>query len=215
MYHLEEEEIVKILIRSIAILSIFIVGYICGDIGKDTILSFFILNLSNLRIIETIGFISSIVTLVLFMTYIIGRCFMINQMKVTILETFNLFYDDEETNFNVVEQYDIGENNTEKIYLQSSETLRWIKIYEYEYDANSNKFNKGRIVVNHELLRSGFAIKLNTYLPCGMPSYIVEYQRYDFIIGKLELAENGKNGILEEQVSIKHTIKSILYYLVR
>lgn len=205
----------KTLIKNIAILSIFILGYICGNIGIDTILSSFILKLSNLEIIEIIGFTSSIVTLVLFIAYIIGRCFMINQMKVTISETFNLFYNDEETDFKVVEEYDIGENNTEKIYLQSSETLRWIKIYECEYDDKNNKFNKGRLVLNHELLRSGFAIKLNTYLPCGMSSYILEYQRYDFIIGKLELAENGKNGILEEQVSIKHTIKSILYYLVR
>lgn len=205
----------KTLIKNIAILLIFILGYICGNIGIDTILNSFILKLSKLEIIEIIGFTSSIVTLVLFIAYIIGRCFMINQMKVTISETFNLFYNDEETDFKVVEEYDIGENNTEKIYLQSSETLRWIKIYEYEYDDKNNKFNKGRLVLNHELLRSGFVIKLNTYLPCGMPSYIVEYQRYDFIIGKLELAENGKNGILEEQVSIKHTIKSILYYLVR
>lgn len=205
----------KTLIKNIAILSIFILGYICGNIGIDTILSSFILKLSKLEIIEIIGFTSSIVTLVLFIAYIIGRCFMINQMKVTISETFNLFYNDEETDFKVVEEYDIGENNTEKIYLQSSETLRWIKIYECEYDDKNNKFNKGRLVLNHELLRSGFAIKLNTYLPCGMSSYILEYQRYDFIIGKLELAENGKNGILEEQVSIKHTIKSILYYLVR
>ena len=205
----------KTLIKNIVILSIFILGYICGNIGIDAILSSFILKISKLEIIEIIGFTSSIVTLVLFIAYIIGRCFMINQMKVTISETFNLFYNDEETDFKVVEEYDIGEKKKKKIYLQSSEAIRWIKIYECEYDDKKNKFTKGRLVLNHELLRSGFAIKLNTYLPCGMPSYIVEYQRYDFIIGKLELVENGKNGILEEQVSIKHTIKSILYYLVR
>lgn len=205
----------KILIKNIVILLIFILGYICGNIGKDTILSSFILTLSKLEIIEIIGLASSIISLVLFITYIIGRCFMINEMKVTILETFDLFYNDEERDFKVVEEYDIGDNNTEKIYLKSSETLRWIKVYESEYNEKNNKFNKGRLLLNHNLLKRGFAVKLNTYLPCGIPSYIIEYQRYDFIIGELVLAENGKNGILEEQVSIKHTIKSILYYLVK
>nr|WP_302696082.1 hypothetical protein [uncultured Romboutsia sp.] len=205
----------KILIKNIVILLIFILGYICGNIGKDTILSSFILTLSKLEIIEIIGLASSIISLVLFITYIIGRCFMINEMKVTISETFDLFYNDEERDFKVVEEYDIGDNNTEKIYLKSSETLRWIKVYESEYNEKNNKFNKGRLLLNHNLLKRGFAVKLNTYLPCGIPSYIIEYQRYDFIIGELVLAENGKNGILEEQVSIKHTIKSILYYLVK
>ena len=205
----------KILIKNIVILLIFILGYICGNIGKDTILSSFILTLSKLEIIEIIGLASSIISLVLFITYIIDRCFMINEMKVTISETFDLFYNDEERDFKVVEEYDIGDNNTEKIYLKSSETLRWIKVYESEYNEKNNKFNKGRLLLNHNLLKRGFAVKLNTYLPCGIPSYIIEYQRYDFIIGELVLAENGKNGILEEQVSIKHTIKSILYYLVK
>lgn len=205
----------KILIKNIVILLIFILGYICGNIGKDTILSSFILTLSKLEIIEIIGLASSIISLVLFIIYIIGRCFMINEMKVTISETFDLFYNDEERDFKVVEEYDIGDNNTEKIYLKSSETLRWIKVYESEYNEKNNKFNKGRLLLNHNLLKRGFAVKLNTYLPCGIPSYIIEYQRYDFIIGELVLAENGKNGILEEQVSIKHTIKSILYYLVK
>lgn len=205
----------KILIKNIVILLIFILGYICGNIGKDTILSSFILTLSKLEIIEIIGLASSIISLVLFITYIICRCFMINEMKVTISETFDLFYNDEERDFKVVEEYDIGDNNTEKIYLKSSETLRWIKVYESEYNEKNNKFNKGRLLLNHNLLKRGFAVKLNTYLPCGIPSYIIEYQRYDFIIGELVLAENGKNGILEEQVSIKHTIKSILYYLVK
>ena len=163
----------KILIKNIVILLIFILGYICGNIGKDTILSSFILTLSKLEIIEIIGLASSIISLVLFITYIIGRCFMINEMKVTISETFDLFYNDEERDFKVVEEYDIGDNNTEKIYLKSSETLRWIKVYESEYNEKNNKFNKGRLLLNHNLLKRGFAVKLNTYLPCGIPTYII------------------------------------------
>lgn len=51
----------KTLIKNIVILSIFILGYICGNIGIDAILSSFILKISKLEIIEIIGFTSSIV----------------------------------------------------------------------------------------------------------------------------------------------------------
>ena len=73
---------------------------------------------------------------------------------------------------------------------------------------------RGNIVTEHKDLRSGFAIKLNVALPCGMPLYIVEYQREDYMIGRFVLAENGRTGLLDECLGIKHTFRSIIYYFV-
>ena len=203
----------KILIKFIAIFFIFILGYICGDLGIDKIIKY--LNISEINTIELIGSISSIITLVLFVAYIIGRCFMMREMKENILESFTLFYEDEKNEFRVVKEYDLGENTKENLYLKSLVTLRWIKIYECYYDEKSNKYIKRQLVVEHEFLKSGFAIKLNTYVPCGMPNYIIEYQKFDFMIGQLCLMNNGRSNIFEDKVEINYTMKSILYYLVK
>ncbi len=197
------------------IIFIFISGYICGKIGIDKILSAFILNLSQLDLIQIIGFSSSIATLLLFIAYFIGKYFIIRQMTDIISEKVDLHYDNNQKGYQIIHEYDLGESNDEQVYLYSTDTLKWIKIYEYIYDEKKSMSIKGKLVLEHKYLRNGFAIKINTRLPCGSPNYVIEYQRRDFIIGKLELAENGKNGLLDQGLSVKHTFKSILYYLVK
>lgn len=196
-------------------LMIFILGYICGKIDFSSIFKAITSSLSELEVVEIIGFTSSIISLVLFIAYIAGRSFMIKQMKVIISESINVSYNNKEQNLRVVEEYNLGDNNSEEVYLSSSEVIRWIKVYEYRYNEEKCIYEKGDLLIRHELLKNGLAIKFNTYLPCGIPKYLLEYQRFDFILGEILLAENGKNGILEEQLSIKHTIKSIIYYLVK
>ena len=197
------------------IVVIFILGYICGKIDFSSIFKTIILSLSKLEAIEVVGFTSSIISLVLFIAYIAGRIFMIKQMKVTISESINVSYSNEEQSLRVVEEYNLGDINSEEVYLYSSEVIRWIKVYEYIYNEEKGICEKGDLLIKHELLKHGFAIRFNTYLPCSMPKYLVEYQRFDFMLGEIELCENGKTGILEEHISIKHTIKSIIYYLVK
>lgn len=201
--------------KIITTIVIFALGYICGKIDFSSILKAITSSLSKSEVIEAIGFTSSIISLVLFIAYIAGRIFMIKQMKVTISEVINISYNNEEQNLRVVEEYDLGDNNSEEIYLSSSEVICWIKVYEYRYNEDKGIHEKGNLLKKYGLLKNGFAIKFNTYLPCGMPRYLVEYQRFDFILGEIVLSENGRSGILEEQISIKHTIKSIIYYLVK
>ena len=52
-------------------------------------------------------------------------------------------------------------------------------------------------------------------LTCGIPLYIIEFERSDFIKGTLILQSNGKNGIQEEMLTFHHTWKSVIYYLFR
>lgn len=208
-------ENMKSTLKCIFIFFVFISGYICGKIGIDTMLNALMLSLSNLDLIQIIGFSSSIITLILFIAYIFGKYLIIKQMTKTIFESVDASYNNESNNLKIVEEYNIGENNSEQIYLYSSDTLNWIKIYEYDYYDKKDRFSKGKLLMTHDHLRNGFAIKINTYLPCGIPRYIVQYQRYDFIIGEFHLNENGKNGIIDEGISINHTAKSILYYLVK
>lgn len=204
----------KSAIKLILAIFIFVIGYICGKIGIDTILSTLIINLSMLNLIEVIGFSSSIATLVLFVLYFCGKYFIIKQMTKTIFEDI-VRNNNTPSDLRIEDEYNIGENNSESIYICPSEPLRWINIYEVHYDSEKRIFIKDKLLAKHGYLRNGYAIKINTYLPCGIPKYMVEYQRYDFIIGSLSLSENGKNGIIDQGLSIKHTFKSLLYYLIK
>lgn len=204
----------KLILKCMLIFFIFLLGIICGKVGIDTMSNALFSSLSNLELIQIVGFSSSVATLILFILYFCGKYFIIKQMKNTIFENV-VRYDSNPINLRVVEEYNVGENNSEQLFIYSSNPLNWIKVYECSYDDNKKIFVKNKLIIKHGYLRNGFSIKINTYLPCGLPSYILEYQRFDFIIGSLLLSENGKNGIVDEGLSIKHTFKSLLYYLVK
>ncbi|MCM3393716.1 MULTISPECIES: hypothetical protein [Cytobacillus] len=197
----------RLIFNGLFILIIFLLGFFFGKIDIEWLWS----KVSGLSYIEIIGFGSSIVTLMLFLSYIIGRYYLIKRMEITLKESVEISYNNDNHNFNVIEEYTLGDLDSEIVYLSSSEPLRWIKFYEYNH--NSKNY-KGKLIGEHRVLRNGHALKINTYLTCGIPNYLIEYQRFDFIIGELILAEDGKNGNVSQNLSIKHTFKSILYYLI-
>lgn len=197
--------------KTITVILIFLIGYVFGVLGLEHLILRFIDGFRDFNVIEIIGFASSIVTLILFGTYILGRYLMIKRMEITLLETIEVSRDGEPKGFNVVEEFELGENTSESIYLTSTEPIRYIKFYSYDFQRNKN----GGLLQQYGLLKNGQAIKINTYLTCGIPNYVIEYQRFDYVKGRLALGENGKNGSVAESLEIKHTFKSIVYFLVR
>ena len=199
----------KVVMKFLVLFLTFFIGYAFGVIGLENIIMGLKYELLELSLISTIGFLSSLITMLLFVTYIIGRLLVIKKMEVTMLETLGVSYSGELSGFKVVEEITLGEDDTESIYLTSIEPLREVKVY--EYDAESDK--PGELVKHCGLLRNGEALKINTYLPCGIPRYLLEYQRFDYVKGTVILAENGLSGLTLNEV-VKHTLKSYLYYLV-
>ncbi len=92
-----------------------------------------------------------------------------------------------------------------------SQPLRHLKVYNFD----TNKFKKGKLISTIGPIKNGHTIQINTYLTEGIPNFVIEYQRFDFLIGKLDLVENGKSGVISENLRIRHTIKSFIYYLVK
>ncbi len=162
----------KFIIFGISILLTFFLGYFIGWIGVETLLKNLLLNIKKLDLMETIGFSSSIITLFLFITFVIGRIILIKKMKVTFNETVELTYKMENIKSNVIEEYNLGELNSEFIYLSSTQPLRWIRFYDYDF--NNPQGHKGKLITEHKFLANGQALKINTYLPCGVPKYLVE-----------------------------------------
>ncbi len=110
-------------------------------------------------------------------------------------------------------QYDIEVGNAktgEELTLKTQKLIRYIRIYEMDID---NNFKKGKIVAQYKYLSPPRMILLKMDIPCGIPNYILEYQRDDYIISSLIIGYNGKNGYTAENVKLKHSGKSIVYYL--
>ncbi|MBT2218624.1 hypothetical protein KK120_22955 [Virgibacillus dakarensis] len=133
------------------------------------------------------------------------------KMEITILESLKVCRDNELDNIEVVEEFTLGENNSEAVYLTSDEPMRYIKFYEYDFMNDRN----GNLLHKLGLLKNGYTIKINTYLTCGILNYLIGYQRFDYVKGKVQLGENGKNGLIIENLEIKHTLKSIIYYIIK
>lgn len=201
----------KFLIKSITVISIFIFGYILGDIGLESIITKLIEQFEDTNFVTLMGVISSIITVILFFTYIIGKVFLIKQMEMTIFESLDVSYNTEEKNYKITEVLELGELTNETIYITPSQPLRYLKIYNFDI----NKFSKGKLIANIGPVNNGHTIQINTYLTEGIPNFVIEYQRFDFVLGKLDLVENGKNGVLSENLRNKHTLRSFFYYLVK
>ncbi|MEW4287919.1 hypothetical protein [Rossellomorea marisflavi] len=142
----------KYIFNCILVFTVFILGYIFGKIGIDSILNKLLVNYEKIDLIQLVGFGSSIVTLILFVTYIIGRCLLIKKMEITLEETVEVSYKEEIARFSVVEEYNLGNHNSEFIYLSSTEPLRWIKFYEYKY--NDKKNYRGELLEERKVLKN-------------------------------------------------------------
>lgn len=160
----------------------------------------------------TVGNLASVATLILFVMYFIGRSWSTFQIKNEVAEKLDR---DMKNDFKVIDEFDIGENTEGKVYLTATNTLRSVKIYESLFSDKKGKVTKGKLYMNCGCLRNGFTFQFNTYLVEGIPQYMLEYQSNDFTKGVLYFAENGKNGIVEELIYKKHTLRSVLYYLFK
>lgn len=189
-------------------IAIFLAGYVFGYISPRLINE-----LRTLNLIEAISFFSSVVTLMLFLFYLIGRYLLVRKVETFITESIDVVYTSNAENQknNIVDVIELGEDHSETVYLSSIEPMRYIKFYEYDFD----KDRRGKFIAEYLNLKNEQVLEVRTYLPEGIPNYILEYQRFDYVKGKLSLGENGKNGLLLENLELKHTAKSLLYYLVK
>ena len=102
------------------------------------------------------------------------------------------------------------DESCKKLTLKSEKLIRYIKIYEMEISKN---FKKGALVKDISFLAPPRMVLLELSIPCGIPNYIIEYKREDYMIATLNIQYNGRNGYTAASTKLKHTIKSILYHL--
>lgn len=164
-----------------------------------------------------LGNIASIATLILFVIYFIGRIISLIIEKKVICEKIDIYIDenDIQKDYKIVEEYKCKHNGEILIITPYERSYNWLTIYECKYNERNKKLEKIKELEKFNKIRNNTSVKINTILPCGIPLYLIEFERSDYIKGIIVLQSNGKNGIQEEMIQYHHTWKSVIYYLFR
>ena len=165
---------------------------------------------------ELIADISSIMTIILFVFYFVGRIILILKEKKAIYERVDLIVTNDEeifSKYKIVDEFILEDDGNEYMIITPREkSYNWIKIFEYKDDSLKKKNIK---YYRKKLLNKDFSLKIKTNLAEGIPKYLIMFERDDYMIGELPISMNGKNGVEEELIKCKLTLKSILYYMLK
>lgn len=166
---------------------------------------------------QIVSNISSIVTCILFVLYVIGHIWKVFVTKNTRYEIFKVLpYNsdfDIDDNDNVVIIDDIGE----EFSISSTYGIRNIEIFKINYEFGDN----GSIsLISKELKSTCKDININDtlYVRCDLgecvPTTQITIERMDYTKVTFELNSSGKTGnIIASNYNFKMTIRSLIYYL--
>lgn len=164
-----------------------------------------------------LGNIASVATLILFVIYFIGRIISLIIEKKMIYEKVDIYANEEEIpkDIKIVEGYRCKHDGEILIITPYEKSYNWLAIYECKYNEKTNKLEKIKELEKFQNIINNTSVRIDAIFTCGIPLYMIEFERADGIRGTLILQSNGKNGVQEEMVRIKHTWKSVIYYLFR
>ena len=164
-----------------------------------------------------LGNIASIATLILFVIYFIGRIISLIIEKKVIYEKIDIYIEEDDIpkNLKISDEYRCEHEGEILIITPYEKSYNWLAIYECKYNEKNDKLEKVKELEKFEKIMNNTSIRIDTILTCGIPLYMIEFERSDFIKGTLVLQSNGKNGIQEEMLKFHHTWKSVIYYLFR
>lgn len=169
---------------------------------------------------ELIGQLSSLITLFLFVIYIIGRLWTINIKRKLNYEHFKMLNVDEENKIcNFIDPNKLCDLGEDELNIFSSDLhINKFKIYEIEYI--NGRYEKWvlkskvpRYIYKNLNANESLYIKMNT--PCGGPSkYLIEYIRYDYVKVSYIPSYNGfSEDVSKYKFKSKMTLRGYLYYL--
>ncbi len=164
-----------------------------------------------------LGNIASIATLILFVIYFIGRIISLIIEKKVIYEKIDIYIEEEDIpkDLKISDEYRCEHEGEILIITPYEKSYNWLAIYECKYNEKNNNLEKVKELEKFKKIMNNTSIRIDTILRCGIPLYMIEFERSDFIKGTLVLQSNGKNGIQEEMLKFHHTWKSVIYYLFR
>jgi hypothetical protein len=199
--------------RVYSFIIIFVTGFILGEIDTRPIMNKISHEIAQTNIVSIIGLISSITTLLVFLMYIVGKVYAIKKAEMFLTESFFVRHNNDISDLNITKEVNLDKDIEahETIYLVSNEPIRNISFYTYDWENDK----EGALIESIGSLKTGEALCIYTLLPCGIPNYIIKYERFDYVIGKLVLSEDGRGLTNFRTPEIKNTMKSYFYHLVK
>jgi hypothetical protein len=199
--------------RVYSFITIFVTGFILGELDTKSIINKIGHEIIQLNIVSIIGLISSITTLLVFLMYIVGKIFAIKKTEMFLTESFFVRHDSDTSDLNITKEINLDKDIAvhETVYLVPKEPIRNISFYTYDWENDK----EGTLIESLGSIKTSEALCIYTYLPCGIPNYIIKYERFDYVKGKLILAEDGRGLTNFRTPEIKHTMKSYFYHLVK
>ncbi len=165
-----------------------------------------------------LGDIASIATLILFVIYFIGRVISIIIERNIKFESIDIYCSEKDISksLKIVDEFRCCENISEILIITpQTKSYNWIAIYKCKYDEKKNQLVKTKQLYKTNRIYNDTSFRVDTIISCAIPQYVLEFERSDYMKGKLYLQHNGKNGIEEEMLEFKHTLRSIIYYLFK
>lgn len=199
--------------RICSFIIIFVTGFIIGEMDTMPIINKIGHEIVQLNIVSIISLISSITTLLVFLMYLVGKIYAIKKAEMFLTESFFVRNNNDTSHLNITKEINLDKDiqANETVYLVPNEPIRDISFYTYDWKNDK----EGTLIECLGSLKTGEALGIYTHLPCGIPNYIIKYERFDYVKGKLVLAEDGRGLTNFRTPEIKHTMKSYFYHLVK
>jgi len=163
---------------------------------------------------NSIGNWASLITILLFIFYIIGRIIRIYIEGKYIHEKIIWCRSNEpdiDKKYNIKEHICLDpKSKFGFVIMPKNSVIKKIKIYEYNDESNE----KGKCIVNKNVfLNEEYGIFVQTDNPELLVNYFMVFKRIDGMTCKFKIRSNTKNGISEELIECHHNFWSVLYYL--
>jgi len=164
-----------------------------------------------------ISTLASIMTIILFLFYFVGRI-------ITIISVKRLWYDKiiigklKDNKYGIVDSIiNNASLSTEEPYgyIISKSGMRNIRIYNVDKDENLTYLKKGELIYQRSFLNIDEAIAIHVVTGELHPELFIEYESIDYMKVIIEWVDNLKSGVQSELVKPSHTWKSVLYNLLK
>ena len=170
-------------------------------------------------LIDSIGLISSICTIVLFVFYFIGKI-LVNR-KISFVKSSNVkakyitnIYRAEQSRPDIKDIIKLDDQPNIQIEFEFPQPVISIRIYESKWSNHKNDFVKrGRLKYKCSNLFEGSVIRILADIPELEPGYLFEYRKLDYSIGRITIICNMKDSGINISEEYRRDILSYLYYL--
>ena len=161
-----------------------------------------------------IGNVSSVVTLFLFVIYIIGHLWRIIVSRNLLYEKFQMENMSNDEVEKVDKLIDLSGDNGEIFSVSSPNGIRKISLYKCKYIEETNCLEKEQLVSEFSNVNINEKVYVRGVIPEGVPNTYVELEKTDYVKIGFAVATSGKNGeFVKVDYKCKMTLKSWIYYM--